>query len=183
MNAAEAHRSDAARAATPHDPIEFILSEHLSHRRMCKALERLAEAKEFDGASIAALLDYVRFDLTLHVIDEEEDFFPLLRQRCLPEDKIDDVLSRLAVEHAEDKALSADVRDMLNACLILRKPPCAIEGGVGALKAFAEHERRHLTLENAVIIPMARRRLDASDLKSLSRRFLDRRRRTSVQDN
>lgn len=176
------HRSDAARAATPHDPIEFILSEHLNHRRMCKALERLADAQEFDGARVAALLDYVRFDLTLHVIDEEEDFFPLLRQRCQPEDEIDDVLSRLAAEHAEDKSLSADVRDMLNACLILRKPPSAIEGGSHALKTFAEHERRHLTLENAVIIPMARRRLDAEDLKALSRRFLLRRSRLAAED-
>lgn len=174
------HRTDAARAATPHDPIEFLLSEHLNHRRMCKALERLAEATEFDAARVTGLLDYVRFDLALHVIDEEEDFFPLLRQRCLPEDEIDEILSRLAAEHAEDKALAGDVRDMLNACLILRKPPSAIEGGVDALRNFAEHERRHLTLENAVIIPMARRRLDADDLKGLSKRLLARRRRLAT---
>ncbi|HYD89310.1 MAG TPA: hemerythrin domain-containing protein [Vitreimonas sp.] len=182
MTARATERSDAARAVTPHDPIEFILAEHLNHRRMCKALERLAEDDEFDAARITSLLDYIRFDLTLHVIDEEEDFFPLLRKRCHAEDDVEDVLARLSAEHAEDKVLSANVRDMLNACLILRKPPAAIEGGAAALIAFAENERRHLTLENAVIVPLARRRLNAGDLENLSQRFLARRRRLTAPD-
>jgi hemerythrin-like domain-containing protein len=179
MNAG-AERDDGARAVTPHDPIEFLLAEHLNHRRMCRALERLAAADEFDAARITALLDFIRFDLTLHVIDEEEDVFPLLHKRCLPEDQIDDVLNRLTLEHAEDKALSARVRDVLNACLIVRKPPHAIEGGAEALCAFAHHEMQHLTLENAVIVPLARRRLSATDLRFLSAKLLARRRRVSM---
>ena len=135
---------------------------------------------EFDAARITAMLDYIRFDLTLHVIDEEEDFFPLLRKRCLAEDDIDDVLDRLTSEHSADKALSSGIRDTLNACVILRKPPCAIEGGAEALRTFAAQERRHLALENAVIIPIARLRLNADDLKSLSERLLARRRRLTA---
>lgn len=169
-------RDDVSRRPTPHDPIEFILAEHLNHRRMCRALEALADADEFDGATITALIDFIRFDLTLHVIDEEEDFFPLLRRKCSAEDQIHEVLDRLSSEHDEDRALSARVRDVLNACLILRKPPHAIEGGAEALRAFASHELRHLALENAVVVPLARRRLDASDLRELSARLLTRRR-------
>ncbi len=180
MNGAVDDRSEAARPVTPHDPIEFILSEHLNHRRMCKSLERLAAITEFDATRITTMLDYIRFDLTLHVIDEEEDFFPLLRTRCLPEDDIGDVLDRLTSEHSADKALSSGVRDTLNACVILRKPPCAIEGGAETLLTFAAHERRHLALENAVIIPIARLRLSAGDLKSLSERLLARRRRLTA---
>lgn len=175
-------RYDGARRPTPHDPIEFILAEHLNHRRMCRALESLADAAEFDAAVITALLDFIRFDLTLHVIDEEEDFFPMLRQRCLPEDVVGDVLDRLTFEHAEDKALSVRVRDVLNACLIIRKPPHAIEGGAEALAAFAKHEMRHLTLENAVVVPLARRRFDAEDLRVLSQRLIARRRRVTAPD-
>ena len=173
-------RSDTARAVTPHDPIEFILSEHLNHRRMCKALERLAAMTKFDPARIISMLDYIRFDLTLHVIDEEEDFFPLLRGRCLEEDDVGDILDRLTSEHSEDKALSSGVRDTLNACVILRKPPSAIKGGAESLLTFAAQERRHLALENAVIIPIARLRLNAEDLKNLSERFLARRRRLTA---
>ncbi|MBI3438702.1 MAG: hemerythrin domain-containing protein [Proteobacteria bacterium] len=169
--------TEAARQVTPHDPIEFMLAEHLNHRRMCKALERLAAMTEFDATPITAMVDYIRFDLTLHIIDEEEDFFPLLRTRCLQDDDIDAVLARLSTDHETDKALSAQVRDMLNACLILRKPPRVIDGAVEALMAFATNERRHLALENAVIIPIARRRFTAEDLKMLSRRLLARRRR------
>lgn len=169
-------RDDVARRPTPHDPIEFILAEHLNHRRMCRALEVLAEATDFDAAPIAALVDFIRFDLTLHVIDEEEDFFPMLRKRCAPDDEINDVLNRLSAEHEQDKALSTRVRDVLNACLILRKPPHAIEGGSESLRAFAQHELQHLALENAVVVPLARRRFDATDLQELSTRLLARRR-------
>lgn len=177
MNTGVHDRSDAARQVTPHDPLEFILAEHLNHRRMCKALERLAAMTDFDPAPITAMVDYIRFDLTLHVIDEEEDFFPLLRTRCLPEDDIEAILQRLSADHETDKSLSAQVRDMLNACLILRKPPSVIEGAVEALTAFAVNERQHLALENAIIIPIARRRLSEEDIKTLSRRLLTRRRR------
>lgn len=177
MNPGMHDAAEAARSVTPHDPIEFMLAEHLNHRRMCKALERLAAMTAFDAAPITAMVDYIRFDLTLHIIDEEEDFFPLLRKRCVPDDDIEAVLERLNADHETDKALAAQVRDMLNACLILRKPPSVIEGAVEALIAFAVNERRHLALENAVVIPIARRRFTAEDLKSLSRRLLARRRR------
>jgi hemerythrin-like domain-containing protein len=173
-------RYDGARRPSPHDPLDFILAEHLNHRRMCRALERLAGAPEFDAARITSLLDFIRFDLTLHVIDEEEDVFPLLRRRCLPEDQVDDVLDRLALEHAEDQALSLRARDMLHACLIVRKPPQSIEGGADALLAFARHELRHLTLENAVVVPLARRRLSEEDLQGLSERLLARRQRMAA---
>jgi hemerythrin-like domain-containing protein len=181
MNTEIHDANEAARAVTPHDPIEFILAEHLNHRRMCKALERLAAMTDFNADRITAMIDYIRFDLTLHVIDEEEDFFPLLRKRCLPDDDIDAALKRLSDDHETDKSLSAQVRDMLNACLILRKPPNVIEGAVEALTSFATNERRHLALENAVIIPIARRRLSPEDLKALSRRLLARRRRLSSE--
>lgn len=176
------HRDDGARRPTPHDPLEFMLAEHLNHRRMCRALERLAAAPEFDAARITALLDFIRFDLTLHVIDEEEDFFPMLRERCLAEDEVESVLARLSEEHAEDKALSVRVRDVLNVCLILRKPPRAIEGGADALIKFAQHEMRHLALENAVVVPLARRRFSQADLRTLSQRLLARRHRVALSE-
>lgn len=172
-------RDQGERPVSPGDPIEFLLAEHLNHRRMCNALERLAAATDFDAARITGLLDFIRFDLTLHVIDEEEDVFPLLRVRCLPEDQIEAVLDRLTAEHAEDKSLSERARDVLNACLIVRKPPFAIEGGAAALITFAQHERSHLALENAVIIPLARRRLSQEDLETLGQRFIARRRRVA----
>ena len=43
------------------------------------------------------------------------------------------------------------------------------------LSEFASQERRHLGLENAVILPIARLRLDADDLATLGRRLAARR--------
>lgn len=173
-------RDSGVRPVSPSDAIEFLLAEHLNHRRMCRALEDLAASPDFDGLKITALLDFIRFDLTLHVIDEEEDLFPLLRRRCLPEDEIEEILGRLGREHAEDKALSERARDVLNACLIVRQPPQAIDGGAEALATFAHHERRHLALENAVLIPLARLRLGQEDIDLLGRRFMVRRRRVAA---
>ena len=173
-----ARREEAISAAVdPKQALEFILFEHMRHRQMCKALEQLAAMPDFDPGRIASLADFIRFDLTLHVIDEEEDFFPMLRERCLPDDGIDAVLDQMTDEHAADKALSVEVRDVLNACLIERKPPAAIECGAAVLRNFAQHERRHMALENAVVIPLARRRLAPDDLTSLGERFAARRRR------
>jgi len=171
------HQEVIADAADPKDALDFILFEHMRHRQMCKALEQLAAALTFEPARIAAMADFIRFDLTLHVIDEEEDFFPLLRERCAPDDGIDGVLQQMNEEHAADKSLSAQVRDVLNQCLIERKPPRAIAAGAETLLTFARHEKRHMALENAVVIPLARRRLTAADLAALGERFAARRRR------
>ncbi|MBK8545613.1 MAG: hemerythrin domain-containing protein [Caulobacteraceae bacterium] len=173
-------RDSGVRPVSPSDAIEFLLAEHLNHRRMCRALEELAAASDFDVLVITALVDFIRFDLTLHVIDEEEDVFPLLRRRCLAEDEIEDVLGRLAREHAEDKSLSERVRDVLNACLLVRRPPQAIEGGAEALVAFAHHERRHLALENAVIIPCAGAASARAILKCWAGGSMARRRRVAA---
>lgn len=167
-----------AEAVDPREGLDFILFEHLRHRQMCKTLEHLADADEFEPKRIAAMADFIRFDLTLHVIDEEEDFFPLLRERCEPDDDLDMVLSRMTDEHAEDKVLSMEVRDVLNRCLIEQKSARAI-GGAAALRTFASHEKRHLALENAVLIPLARRRLTPEDNAALGERFAARRRRLS----
>ena len=104
----------------------------------------------------------------------------MLRKRCAPDDEINEVLDRLSSEHEQDKALSVRVRDVLNACLIIRKPPHAIEDGPEALRSFAQHEMQHLALENAVVVPLARRRFEPADLQELSMRLLARRRRVTA---
>ena len=48
-------------------------------------------------------------------------------------------------------------------------------GARTSLQAFASQELRHLALENAVVLPLARLRLTPADLKRLSRRLAERR--------
>jgi hemerythrin-like domain-containing protein len=166
-----------ASAPAPEEALEFLLYEHLQHREMCKALDRLAEATTFDAKEIARLAEFIRVDLTMHVFDEEQDFFPCLRERCLPEDEIETALERMNREHADDLELSAQVRVFLLQAITEAKPLSAFPGAPETIRAFAQNQRRHMMLENAVLIPLARRRLSAEDVAALGVRFAARRRR------
>jgi hemerythrin-like domain-containing protein len=157
------------------EPLEFLFAEHYRHRQMCKILEYLAVAPAFDASLIAATDDFIRYDLALHVIDEEEDLFPLLRRRCEPDDDIEDVLGRLSADHALDQQLAHVVRSIFSLAMEKRAPPSALPGGGEALLKLAKQEKSHMALENAVVMPLARRRLTADDLEALSMRLAARR--------
>lgn len=157
------------------EPLEFIFAEHYRHRQMCKILEYLAVSPTFDLALIASTDDFIRYDLALHVIDEEEDLFPLLRRRCSEEDDVEDILRRLSADHALDRQLAVTVRAVFAQSLERRTPPSAVEGGAQALLQLAKQEKSHMALENAVVMPLARRRLTADDLEALSLRLSARR--------
>lgn len=164
-----------ARAPGPEGALDFILFEHLKHREMCNALDELADARNFSAAEMTRLAEFIRVDLTMHVFDEEEDFFPLLRQRCAPEDQVEEALTRFDREHEADRDLSAQVRFVLYTSVSQKTPPSQMPGASEVLRAFAQAQRRHMMLENGVLIPLARRRLSEADLETLGRRFADRR--------
>lgn len=165
-----------AEAPNPRDcALDFILFEHAKHREMCAALDRLADTDTFHEANVAQLADFVRTDLAAHIADEEEVLFPLLQRRCEEEDQLAATIARLNREHEADKDLSAQVRLVLLEAVTTRQPPKAVAGGREVLRAFAHNQRRHMMLENAVIIPLARRRLSPNDLTELGRRFAARR--------
>jgi hemerythrin-like domain-containing protein len=157
------------------DALEFILREHHRQRQIFATLEEVASADTWDAALLASLADFIRFDMTLHVIDEEEDFFPLLRQRCHPEDNIGAVLDQMQSEHAEDRRLARRVRDVLQQALVAQRPVKTVQGGSEALRAFTEHQKHHLVMENAVLAPFARKRLTEDDFAHLAERFAARR--------
>jgi hemerythrin-like domain-containing protein len=161
--------------ADAEDPLDFILYEHLRHRVMCTALEALAEDAAPDAATVAKLAAFIRSDLSQHIADEENVFFPMLRRRCLPEDEIDSALQRMNREHAEDRELSTDVRIILMKVATEGRPVSVFPGAQEALKLFAQHQRRHMMLENAVLIPLARRRLTDEDMRALIARLATRR--------
>lgn len=158
-------------APRPDDPLEFILFEHMKHREMCNAFDELAVDPRYNEARVVGLAEFIRNDLTLHVSDEEELLFPLLRRRCAPEDDIEDTLARLSSEHAADMDLTARVRVLLLTAATDEKAPADLPGARELLHAFAQSQRRHMMLENAVLIPLARKRLSESDLDLLSRRL------------
>lgn len=157
------------------EPLNFFFAEHFRHRQLCDAIDRLAASTFFDADLIAEVVDFLRFEAPIHIIDEEEDLFPLLRRRCLPEDDLEGVLGVLSAEHKADGVLGKQVRDHLERCLAKRIAPGGDPEMRKAMSAFAAQERRHLALENAIVLPIARLRLGPEDLTGLAQRLAARR--------
>ena len=157
------------------EPLEWFFAEHFRHRQLCLMIDRIAGATVFEETIVSVVADFIRRDLPLHIIDEEEDFFPLLRRRCLAEDKIEEILGILSSDHKADMATAANVSQLLSRSLQEKSALGLDQSAQRVLRAFSDQERRHLALENAVILPIARLRFSDADLKALSDRLAARR--------
>ena len=161
-------------ASLPSRPLDFIAADHVRERRLCEALDRIAETRTADPTVIDEILAHVRDDLGRHIEDEEQDLFPLLRRRCAPEDDIDLILGRLDREHTKGKSAIARLVDDLTR---LAEPGATVDDAIaGRLRSFAHDCRQHLAIENGAILPLARVRLTAADLADLGKRMAARRR-------
>jgi len=156
-------------------PLDWFFAEHYRHRQFCRLMNEVAAAHVFDEERVAGLVQFLRQDLAVHIIDEEQDLFPLLRRRAEPEDAVEHVLGRLSVEHKADAEQARQLRACLEACLAARRAPGMDPSARKALQAFAAQELHHLALENAVVLPIARLRLTPKDLEGMSRRLAARR--------
>ena len=157
-------------------PIDFILAEHYRQRLLCEGLAKLTEKMELAPvAALAARLQaFLARDLRLHLEDEERDLFPLLWQRAQPEDNIKDILDLLSEEHGLDQ----DLVDFLLEDLAVLAGGGQLANPIRFLvnvREFAETQRRHLAWENALLLPVARRRLTEVDLAGLGRSMAARR--------
>ena len=157
------------------EPLEWFFAEHFRQRKLCLLLDALATSRAFNEAPIRAARDFIARDLPLHILDEEEDFFPLLRRRSAPEDEIENVLGVLSADHRADIAAAAEVRRLFTDVLQARRALGSNPSAQRIVKAFSDQERRHLALENAVVLPIARMRVSSGDLKALSQRLAARR--------
>jgi iron-sulfur cluster repair protein YtfE (RIC family) len=161
----------------PAGPLEWFFADHARHRQVCRLMTEAAQDLVFDAGALTPLLDFLRHDRPAHILDEEEALFPLLRRRAQPEEDVAKVLGRLSAEHAAEAPRAEAVQAHLEACLARRAAPGWDAGARAALQDFAGRELRHLALENAVVLPLARLRLSPRDLRGLSRRLAARRSR------
>jgi hemerythrin-like domain-containing protein len=144
-------------------PIEYIFADHFRHRTLCNLLSEIADEADLDQEKIEAVLHFLQTDFPTHVADEEEDLFPLLLHRATPEDGMDDVLTELSGDHVRNAKQARRIIRRLSDRLSVTvgAPPSADESNL--LRQFAKHEKRHLTLENAIVLPLARVRLREDD--------------------
>lgn len=163
-------------------PLDYILADHLRQRVLCVLCERIAERRDAAAEAgtgntadiVREVLDFIEHDMVVHVIDEEQDLFPLIRRRAKPDDDIEEALGQLSGEHADDGELGARIAAGLKALRDgdTKRPPAELAAD---LRAFAASQRQHLALENATVMPLARVRLTARDLEELAARMAARR--------
>lgn len=155
-------------------PLEYILADHLRQRVLCVLCEQIADAEHIDVALVEEVVAYLKTDMVVHVIDEEQDLFPLIRRRAEAGDDIENALGRLSGEHAAEEDLANAIIVFLEAAL--SDPAAGLpDAARGALRQFAYNERQHLALENATVMPLAKVRLSEHDQRDLAARMAARR--------
>lgn len=155
-------------------PLEYLLVDHLRQRSLCALLELIADADRLDSRLAGAVADHIAHDLAVHTLDDEEDLYPLVRRRAEPEDRVEAVLGLLSGEHADEDRLAATVVEGLRQAIAVA-PASPSEALRARLHLMAERLRRHLTVENALIMPLAETRLTQTDRAGLARRMAARR--------
>lgn len=168
---------DAEQAAAIADPLDYLRLEHERQRAVLDALERLVATMD-EGAVAGAAQEILAFlieDLSRHIADEERDLFPLLEQRCPPEDGLKGILKRLRSEHEMDEDLVDFLRDDLETLArghALANPTRLLIN----LREFASTQRRHLAWEDETVAPLAEKRLTREDRAAMAERMRLRRR-------
>ncbi len=170
------HRNPDGRKPTStwllQNPIDFIAEDHLRLRTICAEIDRLVEAATPEPEALSTLRDYLCHELPDLLADEDEDLMPLILARAEPEDELPKLARRLDREHAQIEELRAPAAQALSG----DQPVSAWSEGLRAtLRQLARATRRHLILENAVLLPLARVRLTPEDLIALRKAMLRRR--------
>lgn len=155
--------------------LEFFVAEHLRQRQFLGFLEQVTAAEALAVESATDIATFLRNDVTLHIIDEEDDLFPLMRRRCPDEDEIENVLSVLARDHVAARQSADLIVNTVGATSDSSGSNMVQPSLRAAAAEFIRRGRLHIALENAVLLPLARVRLLPADLAELSARMETRR--------
>ncbi len=157
-------------------PLDFLRDQHERQRALCDRIDEIAGRLEVGDVAEHAgpLLAFLTEELALHYADEERDLFPMLDRRCHREDEF----WRIAAELRREHALDGDLVEFIVADLRVLAGGHQLHNPVRLfmnLRAFTEMQRRHLAWENAVVLPLAERRLRREDLEEIGRGMAARR--------
>ena len=154
-------------------PLNFLVEEHLRHRQICAFLVANAQADKPDFETMALSLAFLRHEFLLHDADERASLYPLMRQRCEAEDEIEALIQQLTKEHEHARQIAHGICDILERGLEGTEP--FSDEDRRQMMSFADKVKRYITLENAIILPLARARLTDDDMRKISKAMLMRR--------
>jgi hemerythrin-like domain-containing protein len=156
------------------DPLGYIDADHSRQRSACDILRRMAREMAIGRVLARDLATFLTRDLPIHHRDEDEDLFPLLLKRSLPQDELAPILAELSADHHAAARAAERIADRMRPGA--GTGPVRINLGFAALaRDYAGRERRHIAIEKAIVMVIARKRLKVEDLKRMSRSMKARR--------
>ncbi|MEO0383149.1 MAG: hemerythrin domain-containing protein [Pseudomonadota bacterium] len=155
------------------DPLTFLAEDHMRQREICAMLHMVASQPFPEFRSMGMSLAYLRHEFLLHNADERAVLFPMMIARCEKEDEIGLIIDRLLHDHEGAQVQAQKVCHILETIMEIGDAPDEVDRA--ELKDFAGRCQRYLILENAIILRLARIRLDEDDLATLTRKILLRR--------
>lgn len=159
------------------DPITWLGDDHGRQHTACDVLERLIRNPRHSatGADIETTYWCLGEALPMHIADEEEDFLPLLARRCGLSDRFAEISATLRTNHESERLLAQAVAGELERLIegeALSRPVRFFGDTIRLYRII----RRHIAWENAVLMPLARRRLRDLDYPYLMEKIEQRRR-------
>lgn len=154
-------------------PLDFFAEVHMRERKVCAIIDRIAASRHPESSDREQVISFLNTQLLQHIADEEVDLFPFMLDRCDPEDEIQNVIEKLRCDHRYAVVDTPNLLALLedeSAFRVGYSDEASVE-----MLGFAAHARRHLILENAILLPIARLRLTPSDLKKMKQHMLERR--------
>ncbi|MBO6956641.1 MAG: hypothetical protein JJ849_14175 [Rhizobiales bacterium] len=155
------------------DPISFLAEDHLRQRQICAMLGHIVDDATPEFRSMGLSLAFLRHEFLLHNADERAGLFPLMIERCEPEDEIELIISRVQEDHEVAQDMAKHVCRALEC--IMEDDRLPNEEERACIKRFVAKCQRYLIWENAIILRLARARLTQDDLSKLARQMLLRR--------
>ena len=157
------------------NPLEMLLACHGKIQAQCVTLRKLLQHLSSHGCDMQArqaaqaILRYFDTAGQNHHDDEEQDLFPPLL--ATPNAEVHELIARLLDEHKVLEAAWQQLRPLLLAIAEGRAAKLDIE----SVEHFIKVHDRHISLENAQLLPQAERLLDHIQLEALGRSMAARR--------
>lgn len=157
------------------NPLEMLQACHGKIQAQCVTLRKLLQHLSAHGCDTQArqaaqgILRYFDSAGKKHHLDEEQDLFPQLL--ATSNTKVHGLIARLLDEH---RVLDAAWQQLHPSLLAIAEGRAA-ELDSQVVEHFIQVHDRHVTLENAQLLPQAESLLDQSQLKALGRSMAARR--------
>ena len=163
------------------EPIDYIFADHYRLRLVLSALDEFINSGYFERGlserwrhNLQQIVQFLEGEYLLHLQDEDQDLFPMVRRHASNGGRRVELLRRLLHAHDEDAALARQVTESLRGIIDGRPPERTVEFLRTSLR-FVEGQRQHLSWENALLLPLARELLVPEEQEKLGRSMAARR--------